>query len=190
MAAQCLGQQIKVGEGSDPDRESAWVTLTVRAQNSFPLANGKGPFAPTLTVRCDAKGKGGKDTSVGVFLDTGGLKPGNLSAMGASSEVSPEAVTRLARESVLLQMSVDGGRPQKRRWQLLPKSDAIYQYWGEGETAVGSILSPGQFLEKMFGARLLTIDFQPFGRTDIFAAQFDTAGLKSEFKKHKACSLD
>ena len=138
----------------------------------------------------DAAGKGGKDKTVGVLLDTGGVQPGNLSVVGASSSVSPGSVTRLARESVLLRMSLDGGRPQKRRWQLLPKSDAIYQYWGEGETAVGSILSPGQFLEKILGAKLLTIEFQPFSQQATFPSQFLPAGLKQEFQHHKACGLD
>jgi hypothetical protein len=190
LAAPCIGQQIKVAEGSNPSDGSAWVTLTIQAQNSYPLANGKGLFTPSLTVRCDAAGKGGKDKTVGVLLDTGGVQPGNLSVVGASSSVSPGSVTRLARESVLLRMSLDGGRPQKRRWQLLPKSDAIYQYWGEGETAVGSILSPGQFLEKILGAKLLTIEFQPFSQQATFPSQFLPAGLKQEFQHHKACGLD
>ena len=188
-----MGQQIKVAEGVNPNDGGAWVTLTIQAQNSYTLANGKGRFTPTLTVRCEAAGKGGKDKNVGVLLDTGGVQPGHLSVVGANTDESAgsqESLVRLARESVLWPMSFDGGRTQKRRWALLPKSDTVYQYWGEGETPIGALLSPGQFVEKLFGTRLFTIEFQPFSLQETFASQFLPAGFKQEFQKHKTCSLN
>lgn len=185
-----MGQQVKVAEGSNPSDGGAWVTLTIAAQNSYVLANGKGRYTPLLTVRCDATGKGGKDKDVSVLLDTGGLQPGNLSVVGAGSEVAQNNVTRLARESVLLRMSFDGGRAQKRWWELLPASDAVYQYWGKGETPVGPIFSPAEFAEKLFGTRLLTVEFQPYNLQETFTSLFSPAGLKQEFQRHKACGLD
>jgi len=190
LAVPSMGQQVKVAEGGNPSDGGAWVTLTIQAQNSYTLANGKGKYTPTLTVRCDAAGKGGKDKTVSVLLDTGGVQPGNLSAVGADSEVAQNNVTRLARESLLLRMSFDGGRGQKRWWQLLPKNDAVYQYWGKGETPVGAIFSPAEFAEKIFGTRLLTIEFQPFNLQETFTSLFYPAGLKQEFQRHKACGLD
>jgi hypothetical protein len=193
LAAPCIGQQIKVAEGGNPSDGSAWVALTILSQNSYTLANGKGQFTPALTVRCEATGKGGKDRNVGVLLDTGGVQPGHLSEVGARTDESAgsqENLMRLSRESVLWPMSFDGGRSQKRRWELLPKSDTVYQYWGQGETPVGALLSPARFVEKIFGARLLTIEFQPFNRQETFAPQFSPAGLKQEFQKHKTCGLE
>jgi hypothetical protein len=193
LAAPAMGQGIKVAEGGNPSDGTAWVTMTIKAQNSYTLANGKGQFTPSLTVRCEASGKGGKDKNVGVLLDTGGVQPGHLSEYGAQTDETSGSqgnLLRLSRESVLWTMSFDGGRSQKRRWQLLPKSDTVYQYWGQGETPVGALLSPGQFVEKIFGMRLLTVEFQPFNRQETFPSMFLPAGLKQEFQKHKACGLD
>jgi hypothetical protein len=53
---------------------------------------------------------------------------------------------------------------------------------------------PGEFIDKMFTAKVVTIEFQPFGHVtygqeNFFASQFHPAGLKDEFRQHKECSL-
>jgi hypothetical protein len=150
-------------------------------------------FTPSLTVRCDSKGKPGKeDRTAAVVLETGRLQPGTLSvhATGSISLTSPAANDdRLLREALLFRIATDGGRPQRRRWELLPNSDTAYRYSGEGETAIGAIFSPYQFLAKAFAAKLLTVEFQPNGVDGAFTSQFDPSGLKAEFSQHHACSL-
>jgi hypothetical protein len=162
------------------------------------MSNGTGKFAPSLTVRCDSRGKTGKETrTLAILLDTGGVQPGTLSAVGSSSVVlsSPkDNPVRLARENLLFRMKLDAAKPQRRRWELLPASDTVYQYLGDGETPVGAPLSPARLLEKIFATTLLTIEFPPFGQSTFgqensFASEFHPAGLKDEFQKHKECSL-
>ena len=198
VAAQCLGQQIKVAEGGSQVDGGAWVTLTMPSKTSYQMANGTGMFTPSLTVRCESKGKPGKeDRSVGVLLDTGGVQPGTLSLVGNSSVTltgPKDNPVRLARENMLLRMTLDTGRPQKRRWELLPSSDTVYQYQGIGETPLGSILSAGQLVEKLFSTAILKVEFDPFGQSTFgqensFTAQFFPAGLKKDFEQHKECSL-
>jgi hypothetical protein len=198
VAAQCFGQPIKVAQGSNPADGSAWVTLTIPSQTSYQMANGSGKFAPSLTVRCDSQGKPGKERrSFSVLLDTGGVQPGALSVSGSGSDLltgANENSVRLLRENVLFRMKLDANKPQQRRWELVPKSDTVYEYWGDGATGVGAILSPGQFLSKIFAARVLTIEFQPFGhqtfgQDNSFASEFHPAGLEDEFKRHRECSL-
>jgi hypothetical protein len=197
-AAQCFGQPIKVAEGGNRTDASTWVTMTMASQTSYQMGNGAGKFAPVLTVRCDSKGKPGKeDRTIAVLLDTGGVQPGTLTLQGSSSvtlTAPKENPVRLARENLLLRMKFDAGRPQRRAWELLAKSDSVYQYMGNGETPVGSILTPGELIKKLFSTTILTIEFPPFGQStfgteNLFTAEFHPAGLKQDFQEHKECSL-
>jgi hypothetical protein len=198
VAAQCHGQPIQVAQGGNPSDGSTWVTLTMQSQTSYPLANGAGKFTPSLTVRCESKGKPRKEErTLGILLDTGGVQPGALNVRGNSSELladPKENPLRLSRENLLFRMTIDTGRPQRRRWELLPASDTVYQYWGGGDTPVTSVFLPGEFIDKMFTAKVVTIEFQPFGHVtygqeNLFGAQFHPVGLKDEFRQHKECSL-
>ena len=83
VAAQCHGQPIQVAQGGNPSDGSTWVTLTMQSQTSYPLANGAGKFTPSLTVRCESKGKPRKEErTLGILLDTGGVQPGALNVRG------------------------------------------------------------------------------------------------------------
>ena len=192
MLAACFGQEIKVAQGATPAGEGKWVNLTVASVTSYLKANGTGKFTPSLTVRCEAVGKPGKeDHSVVVLLDTGGVAPGTISkrANAAVDLAAPKDNPDLfGRENLLLPMKLDNHQ-QKRTWELLPKSDAVYVYMGAGETGIGAIMSPTQFTEKILSTAVLTIDFQPFGQADVFESKFLTGGMKKEFQQHRECSL-
>ena len=129
LTSQCLGQQIKVARGTNQIDSSTWVTLTIPAQNSYPTANGTGTFTPSLSVRCDSKGKAGKEhRTFEILLDTGGLQPSTAPGPGSVLLIPPkENQIRLLREDFFLRMKLDADKPERRRWSLLPSSDTVYR---------------------------------------------------------------
>ncbi|HUP05079.1 MAG TPA: hypothetical protein VMU19_13880 [Bryobacteraceae bacterium] len=190
--AACFGQGIQVTQSSNAADETKWVDLNIPSITSYLKADGSGKFTPLFTVRCEAKGQPHKEEwSLGVLLDTGGVAPGVMStrSQGAVTLTAPKEDPALfGRETVLLPLKFDR-KEQKRTWELIPKSTAIYQYMGAGETVIGSILSSNQLVEKLFSTNLFSVDFQPFGQSDVFEAKFVTGGLKKEFQQHHECSL-
>lgn len=180
---------------------STWVMLMISARSSYQRANegASGPFTPSLTVRCDSKEKTTLHTLVGgklhrpldILLDTGGLQPrGVSSATPLPLTVPKENQVRLLRENMLLRIKLDNGKPARRGWSLLPTSDTIYRYVGNGESGMGGDLLPKQFLKNVFSAKIVMIEFQPIGRDDAFVAEFPVGGLKEEFQRHQECSVN
>jgi hypothetical protein len=198
MMTQCFGQQIKVDQGGNQIDGSTWVTLTIKAEKSYQTANGAGAFVPSLTVRCDSKGNPGKDRrSFAILLDTGGLQPITPPSPGSGSVLlmpPKENQLRLLREAMFLRMKLDDSKPAIRKWSLLRTSDTVYSYSGDGESALllgagWGNLAPKKFLESVFGAKVLMIEFQPFGQENLFVSEFHPDGLRDAFQQHQECSL-
>lgn len=188
LTTQCLGQQVKADQGSNQMDGSTWVTLTIPAQTAYQLSNGAGAFTPSFTVRCDSRGKTGKEhRTLEILLDTGGLQPGTPSPGLAATFAPKENQLRLLRKEVLLRIKLDTAKPERRRWELLPSSDTVYRYWGDGGL---TILRPKKFLEWVFTTKVLMIEFQPFGQETPFVSEFHPDGLMEEFDHHQECSLN
>lgn len=190
LTVPCHAQQIKTEQGSNQMDGSKWVTLTISAQNPYQLSNGAGAFNPSFTVRCDSRGKPGKERrTLEILLETGGVQP-RTPPNGLAAALAPkENQMRLLREEVSFRIKLDDAKPERRRWSLLPSSDTIYRYWGAGETSLGYVLFPNKFLDRVFATKTLMIEFQPFGQENLFVSEFRPEGLKQEFERHQECSL-
>jgi hypothetical protein len=190
LTAPCRAQQIKTEQGTNQMDGGKWVTLTISAQNPYQLSKGAGPFTPSLTVRCDSRGKPGKERrTLQILLETGGIQPRTPPSGLAAALAPKENQMRLLREDVFFRIKLDDAKPERRRWSLLPSSDTIYRYWGDGETGLGYAIFPNKLLEKVFVTKALMIEFQPFGQQDFFVSEFHPEGLKEEFERHQECSL-
>lgn len=190
LAVYCHAQQIKTEQGSNQMDGSKWVTLTISAQGPYQLSNGTGTFTPSFTVRCDSRGKPGKERrTLEILLETGGIQP-RTPPNGLAAALAPkENQMRLLREQVFFRIKLDDAKPERRRWSLLPSSDTIYRYWGDGETGLGYVVFPNKFLEKIFATKIVMIEFQPFGQENFFVSEFHPEGLKEELERHQECSL-
>ena len=192
LTAQCLGQQIKVAQGGNQIDGSTWVTLTIPTQNSYQVANGG--FTPSLTVRCNS-GKKGKPGEASILLDSGGVQPRTPSNPGGGSVLlmpPKENQLRLLREDLFFRMRLDDNKPERREWTLLPSSDTVYKYSGQGEGMMGfgaTWLYPRLFLQKVLTTKILMIEFQPFGQDNLFVSEFHLDGLNDEFQRHQECGV-
>ncbi|MGB7759787.1 MAG: hypothetical protein WBL61_08165 [Bryobacteraceae bacterium] len=190
LTARCYARQVKTEQGSNQMDGSKWTTLTISAQNPYQLSNGAGAFTPSFTVRCDSRGKPGKERrTLEILLETGGIQP-RTPPNGLAAALAPkENQMRLLREQVFFRIKLDEAKPERRRWSLLPSSDTTYRYWGDGESGLGYMLVPSKFLDRVFATKTLMIEFQPFGQENFFVSEFHPEGLKQEFERHEECGL-
>ena len=143
------------------------VTLTAPAQKPYTLMGSSQSRVPILSLACQRKGK--KSGHSIVFSPGSALAQKQFSTFGSTATVS-------------LEITLEGHR-QATAWVSAGSADD-YAYFGKTEP------ERVQFLQALWRASALTIEFTPFLTGIPVSSTFDLTTLRAEFDKHPECTME
>ena len=161
LCSTCLwGQEVHVSS------DKGFTTMSVTAQQPYPLAASGHTRTPVLSVSCQKKGK--KNVHAITFSPGGILTEQEYSTFGSSATLT-------------LQMTM-GAHKQSTIW-VAHGDVKSFDYYGKAEA------ERVQFLQALLTAPTISLDFTPFLTGVPVSSTFDLTGLQTEFDKHPECSM-
>ena len=164
-------QNISVGTGKNPMNGETWVTIEIRARQTYRSFTGTDEL-PMLGIQCS---QSGKKRSFDIFVHTGILAESRYAA----------TLMGTARGQRTFHQKLDDEKPRGRTWTV-ENDQRTYTYEGFGESGMNNY-PPKRFLKDILSGKQLLIEFQPYEWNGDFTAEFNIQGLGDEFRKHEEC---